>query len=198
MNDKIIKIGVTGGIGSGKTFVSRYLEKMGIPVFYTDTVARELMNKSPEIRNAMIALLGCQAYDNEGKLNKQLVASYLFSDPAHAKAVNHIVHPVVRQAFEDWVRRSSVRCVAMECAILYESGFDCLVDYAITVTAPLSVRLERIIDRDSCSLEQAQARINAQISEEERCAKADFVLNNDGCQSVQSQLHDFLNRIGVE
>ena len=71
MNDKIIKIGITGGIGSGKTFVSRYLEKMGIPVFYTDTVARELMNKSPEIRNAMIALLGCQAYDNEGKLNNQ-------------------------------------------------------------------------------------------------------------------------------
>lgn len=198
MTDRIIRIGITGGIGSGKTFVSHFVEKKGIPVFYTDIVARDLMVTSPEIRSALVDLLGAQVYDREWNLNKKMVADFLFADPGHARKINSIVHPVVRAAFIDWAERSHKNFVAMECAILYESGFDRIVDRVMTVTAPLPIRLRRITMRDHCSIEQAQKRIDAQFSDDERCRRADFVLNNDGRAAVDLQLNEFLRKLGFE
>lgn len=198
MNSRQVRIGITGGIGSGKTYVSHFVEKIGIPVFYTDNVARDLMVTSREIKNALVTLLGDRVYDSEGRLNKKLVADYLFADPGHALKINSIVHPVVRTAFLEWADQSDKPFVAMECAILYESGFDRIVDQVLAVTAPLSVRLKRIVARDACSVEQAQKRIDAQFSDDERCRRADFVLNNDGVAAVDLQLQEFLRKLGFE
>lgn len=198
MNDRKVRIGITGGIGSGKTFVSHFVEKRGIPVFYTDTVARDLMVTSPDIRTALVDLLGTQVYDSGWNLNRKMVADYLFAGPGHAHKINSIVHPVVRAAFLDWAEHSDKEFVAMECAILYESGFDRVVDQVMAVTAPLPVRLQRIVVRDHCTVEQAQKRIDAQFSDEERCRRADFVLNNDGRAAVDLQLNEFLRKLGFE
>lgn len=194
MNKQII-IGLTGGIGSGKSYVAHLMEQMGCPVYYTDDEAKRLMRESDEIKTQLIALLGEDVYSSDGQPNKAKLAAYLFSDKRHADKINAIVHPVVRKDFLKWAGRQISPVIVMECAILFESGFNNLVTVVIAVSAPENVRLSRILSRDHCSVQQASARMKSQYSEAERCRRADFVLLNDGVQDVRKETDKILKQI---
>ena len=180
----MIKIAVTGGIGSGKSYISHLLENMHIPVYNADNEAKRLTVSDAGIRGELIALLGEEVY-KDGLLNKPLLASYLFSDPAHVLQINSIIHPRVRKDFTVWVeRQEKCEIVGMESAILYESRFDELVDEVWTVTAPEELRISRVRQRSGLTEEEVKKRMAAQLSEEEKQRRAVHIIWNDGNVSV--------------
>lgn len=175
-----IKIGITGGIGSGKSVVSRLLEVMGIPVYIADIESKRLTNTDPFIRQELCALLGEKVFEG-GELNKAFLASYLFGHPDHARRINEIIHPQVKDDFRRWVEGQSFSSiVGMESAILIESGFAAEVDVVVMVYAPLELRVRRAIKRDCSSRELIMKRIQSQMSDEEKRKQAEFVIVNDG------------------
>lgn len=192
MSEALLKIGITGGIGSGKSYVSRLLKERGIPVYDTDSEAKRLMSESADIRRGLIDLLGADVYCPDGSLDKSVVASFLFASRQNADRINAIVHPVVKSDFLSWVSRHQ-GIVAMECAILFESGFSDVVDFVVAVTAPLDLRVSRTMLRDNTSKASVLSRINAQMDDEERVNKSDFVIENDGFQSIPEQLDELLS-----
>ena len=187
----MIKLGITGGIGSGKSYIAHLLEKKGIPVYDTDQEAKRLTVTHPRIREELSTLLGKEVYQVDGTLNKPLVASYLFSSPEHAGQINGIIHPRVYEDFQLWANRQAevgAAVVMMESAILFESGFYKAVDYVVMVYAPLELRIKRAMRRDSASEEQIRVRIAAQMDEEEKKRRADYVIFNDEEMPFESQL----------
>ncbi len=194
----MIKIGITGGIGSGKSVVCRLLEVKGIPVYNSDMVAKQLMVTDPDIRAGLISVLGQGVYQ-EGQLNKPLLASFLFSDPKHAAVINGIVHPVVRSDFRRWAekhRYSSL--VAMESAILIESGFTAEVDYVVEVYASLPVRLQRTMERDGSTEQQVMQRMQSQMDDEQKKNAADFVIINEEESAIIPQVEAMLRQFSVQ
>ena len=152
----MIKIGITGGIGSGKSYVSHLLEKAGIPVYDTNgnTEAKKLTLLYPRIREGLLALRGEEVYKADGSLNKPVLASYLFASAENAGRVNRIIHPCVHEDFQQWADRqaaSGTEVVAMESAILFELGFPAIVDYVVMVYAPLELRITRAMQRDAAT-----------------------------------------------
>lgn len=194
----MIKIAVTGGIGSGKSYISHLLEDMHIPVYNADNEAKRLTVSDAGIRGELIALLGEEVY-KDGLLNKPLLASYLFSDPAHVLQINSIIHPRVRKDFTVWVeRQEKCEIVGMESAILYEAGFQDTVDAVIMVYAPVELRIQRAMYRDGASEEQVRARIAAQMDDEEKRRRADFTVVNDGVQLLIPQLNRIVEQLKTE
>lgn len=194
----MIKIAVTGGIGSGKSYISHLLENMHIPVYNADNEAKRLTVSDAGIRGELIALLGEEVY-KDGLLNKSLLASYLFSDPAHVLQINSIIHPRVRKDFTVWVeRQEKCEIVGMESAILYEAGFQDTVDAVIMVYAPVELRIQRAMYRDGASEEQVRARIAAQMDDEEKRRRADFTVVNDGVQLLIPQLNRIVEQLKTE
>ena len=170
-------IGITGGIGCGKSYVSDILRNdFGIPVYDCDKEAKRLTATSSNIRQQLIQLIGSNVFNGQ-ELNKQVLADYLFKGPEQASKVNAIIHPAVQEDFKLWASRQQKPLVALESAILYESGFDGLVDKVIFVDAPEDVRLKRAMLRDSASEEQIRARMKMQRPELHR-SQADFVVDN--------------------
>lgn len=175
-----IKIGITGGIGSGKSVVSRLLEVMGVPVYISDVESKRLTVSDTQIRRELIGLLGEEVYAG-GELNKPLLASYIFGNPEHIRTVNGIIHPRVRDDFHRWVEQHTVcPIVGMESAILIEAGFAGEVDVVVMVYAPEEVRIARAMQRDAVPRELVERRVRSQMSDEEKRGKADFVIVNDG------------------
>ena len=174
-----IKIGITGGIGSGKSVVSRLFGIMGIPVYISDIEAKRITQTDPVICQELCALVGQDVFQN-GVLNRSLLASYMFGHPDRVQKVNEIIHP---QVIDDFRRRAArfggEQLVGMESAILVEAGFRSEVDFLVMVYAPLEVRVERAIKRDCSSREQVMKRIEAQMSDEVKRSHADFVIVND-------------------
>ena len=194
----MIKIAVTGGIGSGKSYLSQLLENMHIPVYNADNEAKRLTVSDAGIRGELIALLGEEVY-KDGLLNKSLLASYLFSDPAHVLQINSIIHPRVRKDFTVWVeRQEKCEIVGMESAILYEAGFQDTVDAVVMVYAPVELRIQRAMYRDGASEEQVRARIAAQMDDEEKRRRADFTVVNDGVQLLIPQLNRIVEQLKTE
>lgn len=194
----MIKLGITGGIGSGKSYVSRLLESWGIPVYDTDREAKRLTLTHPEICRELIALLGEEVYCGQ-QLNKTLLAGYLFASRAHAERVNHIIHPRVYEDFLLWadgLKQQGRELVGMESAILFESGFDRAVDRVLMVYAPLEIRISRAMERDGVTEERIRERIAAQMDEELKCKRADFILTNDGINPVEPQLRQIIQELG--
>lgn len=190
----MIRLGITGGIGSGKSYVARLLAQRGLPVYDTDTEAKRLMLSDADIRAGLIGLLGERVYVDE-KLNKPLLADYLFASDEHASRINSIVHPSVKRDFLRWAAsRAEHEVVALESAILYESGFDDVVDYVVAVYAPLEVRIRRAMERDCATEEQVKSRISSQMNEELKRDRADFVIVNDG-RALSPQLDALLNAL---
>lgn len=190
-----IKLGITGGIGSGKSMVSHLLEVIGVPVYIADTESKRLTTTDPQIRRELIDLLGEKVYQN-GELNKPFLANYLFSDPEHARKVNSIIHPKVKEDFRQWAeahRQSPI--IAMEAAILIEAGFADQIDYIVMVYAPEELRIERAIKRDDSNREAIIRRIQSQMSDEEKKAKAHYTIVNDNTQSIISQIEHLLNTL---
>lgn len=189
-----IKIGITGGIGSGKSIVSRLLTLTGIPVYQTDTEAKRLMLSDTGIREGLTALAGNEVYNEKG-LNKAFLASYIFGHPEHLKQVNAIVHPRVRDDFRLWAGKARQEIVAMESAILLEAGFTNEVDKIVMVYAPSEVRIARAIRRDSATRKEVERRIQSQMDDEKKRGAADFVIVNDGETSLIPQVLSLISSL---
>lgn len=188
----MVKIGITGGIGSGKSYVSRLLtEHYGIPVYNTDSEAKRLMLSDEGIRRRLTALLGKEVYKSDGTLNKPLLANYLFADSCHAGQINAIVHPQVKADFLKWAdRQTGCEVVALESAILFESGFDNIVDKVVMVYAPVELRIRRVMLRDGTTEEKIRQRIVAQMDDKAKQDRSDFIIFNDGSRPLNLQLDD--------
>lgn len=195
---KVIKIGVTGGIGSGKSYVCRLLAERGIPIYNCDNEAKRLMAENESIRKSLSEVIGDKAYiESEGTyiLNKPIIASFLFADEQNASKVNAIVHPVVKQDFCNWAMHQTSDMVVQECAILFESGFNDTVDVAIEVYAAKKLRLQRAMARDNASAQQIEARMTHQMPEEEKRRLADFTIVNDTQSDLNTQIDNILDEI---
>lgn len=196
----MIVLGITGGIGCGKSYVSRILEQLHVAVYDTDREAKRLTLSCPVIRKALIELLGKDVYAG-GALNKRLVADYLFANADHAAQINHIIHPPLFDDFKAWVvqqEKAGAEVVAMESAILFESGFDRAADYIVVVEAPIEIRIERVMARDGIPREKVIARIKSQIDENEKILRSDFVICNDGTTPVKAQIEDILDILSLK
>lgn len=195
-----MKIGITGGIGSGKSYVCRLLVERGIVVYDCDSAAKRLMRQSETLRRQLTDLIGPDAYEpnranetNETNephgpysLNKAVVSRFLLASPENARAIDDIVHPAVFRDFEE------SGCQWVESAILYESGLDRLVDRVVVVTAPLEVRLQRIMERDHLSREKSMEWVARQLPQEEVRRRADFEIVNDGEADLRQQIENIL------
>ena len=187
------RIGSTGGIGSGKTYVCHLLQQRGIPVYHCDDEAKRLMQHSPSIRRQLTQLIGPHVYQ-DNQLNRPAIAAYLFAHADNAARVNAIVHPVVRQDFLRWTHEQQADIVAQESAILFEAGFQDTVDVTVEVYAPPTLRIERAIQRDHATPEQIQARMAQQMDEEEKRRRADHAILNDGTP-LDSQIDQLLEKL---
>lgn len=187
----MIKIGITGGIGSGKSVVSSLLVQAGIPVYVADDEGRTLSDTSPVIRKKMITLFGDSVYEGD-KLDRKRLASLIFSDEELLKQVNHIIHPVIRKDFLKWTAGQKVKRCAMESAILYESGLDKDMDVVLMVYAPVELRLNRAMLRDGATEADIMKRMNRQMPDEFKRNQADFVIINDDVQALIPQVEKFL------
>ncbi|MDO4159933.1 MAG: dephospho-CoA kinase [Prevotellaceae bacterium] len=184
----MVKIAITGGIGSGKSYVCRLLEERGISVYDCDSAAKRLMVTSEKIIKDLTTLVGKDVYI-DGRLNKPVMAKYLLASEENMKRINSIVHPIVA---DDFISSGSKW---MECALLFSSGFNRLVDKVICVSAPLEVRLERIVNRDGISREKAEEWINNQMSQDEVIARSDYNIVNDGICDLNIQIENILNEL---
>lgn len=189
----MIRLGITGGIGSGKSVLSHILGCMDIPVYDCDSRARLLMNNNEDIRRKLTALVGDDAYI-DGKLNVKKMSSFLFSKPENKKQIDAIVHPVVKDDFLQWAESQTTDITAVESAILFESGMDKIVDKTIMVYAAEKTRIERIVRRNNCTAAEALERIRSQMDDNVKMQLADFTVKNDG-ESVLLQIEKILNTI---
>ena len=191
-------IGVTGGIGSGKSVVSHLLRLMDVPVYDCDREAKRLMCESVAIREALTEAIGAEVYDAAGQLNRSYLASYMFGDAERVAQVNRIVHPVVRADFKAWAQQSRKSVVAVESAILFEAGMAADVDAVWAVHAAEDVRLQRAVKRDASHAEAVRSRMRSQLSEQEYVERADKVVCNDGSCSLIQQVEQLLSEISAK
>jgi dephospho-CoA kinase len=183
-----MKIGITGGIGSGKSYVCKRLTAQGIKVYDCDSAAKRLIRTSDSIRRQLTNLIGEDAYIGES-LNKAAVARFLLASESNAQAIDHIVHPAVFQDFEE----SGMQW--MESAIMYESGIYRLVDRVIVVTAPYEVRVQRVMLRDGITREKVEQWMQRQWSQEMVRQRADYEIINDGIADIDTQIERILNSL---
>lgn len=184
----MVKVAVTGGIGSGKSYVCRLIERRGIHVYDCDSAAKRIMASSDEIKAALCRVVGDDVL-SEGRIDKAVLAPYLLKSEKNAQQINRIVHPAVA---EDFI---SSGYSWMECAILFSSGFDKLVDKVVCVTAPLEVRVDRIVRRDNISRDNALEWIGRQMPQEEVKTLSDYEIVNDGVLDVDIQIDKILASI---
>jgi dephospho-CoA kinase len=170
-------VGLTGGIGSGKSTVAKMFAELGIPVYDSDMEAKELMVTSNEVKTAITRLLGEEAYDNHG-LNRSYIANKVFKDPALLEKLNAIVHPAVRKHFLDWVEKQESPYVIQETALIFENDAQDKYDYTILVTAPVETRIQRVIDRDNVEGQAVVDRMKNQLDDEQKVDLANFSLKN--------------------
>ncbi|MBQ8277584.1 MAG: dephospho-CoA kinase [Bacteroidaceae bacterium] len=190
------RIAVTGGIGSGKSHVCRLIEAAGFPVFYCDDEAKRIMRTDAAVRNALTALIGPECYDACGLPVKSELARYICSGPDNAGRVDAIVHPAVGRAFERWADRQPSGAVFMECALLFEAGFDRYADLSILVSAPIETRERRIMERDGITREKALGWMALQMPEEEKARRAGRILYNGDGDNIARQTELLLADIG--
>lgn len=191
----MIKIGITGGIGSGKSTVSEIFSLFGIPVYIADAESKKLVNTSPTVRKKLTEVFGKDLYRN-GMLDKALFASLIFNDKKKLEIANRIIHPEVEKDFLAWIdKHKDYPIIAKEAAILFESGFNKFVDAVITVYTPLEQRIQRTVERDAVSREKVLERINSQMPDEEKVKLSDFTIVNDETQSLISQVLNILHKL---
>lgn len=188
----MLKIGITGGIGSGKTTVCKVFETLGIPVFYADTVAKSIMVVDPLLLSGVKQAFGPLSYFEDGTLNNKHIAGIVFSNPKELAKLNELVHPAVFRAFDHWLEHvePSAPYILKEAALLFESESYKMCDQSILVIAPHQLKLERVIARDAVTADQVIARMDKQFSDEQKMELADFILYNNESQSVIAQVMD--------
>jgi len=185
----MLKIGVTGGIGSGKTTVCKVFEVLNVQVYYSDLRAKEIMVTNPNLKEKLVVTFGNNTFDSNGYLNSEYLASIVFPDLLKLKTLNTIVHPFVLDDFSSWCTgHSKEKYVILESAIIFESGIETLLDHVVIVDAPLEIRLKRIVDRDKFNREEVVQRINAQMPIQEKKNKSKLIILNDGKKSLIDQV----------
>jgi dephospho-CoA kinase len=191
-----LRIGLTGGIGSGKSTVAKIFETLGIPVFYADAAARQVMNEDEELKQKMKETFGDAAYEN-GMLNRKYIADIVFNDPFRLEQLNALVHPAAIAMAEKWMRQQTAPYAIKEAALFFEAGSTEGLDYIIGVYTPQHLRVHRVMERDNVTREEVLARMSKQINEEMKMRLCDFVIVNDEQNMVIPQvlqLHEkFLN-----
>jgi dephospho-CoA kinase len=172
-------IGLTGGIGAGKTTVAKVFKALGIPVFNADEVAKELMHTNPVIKNQLLTTFGERVYLSSGALDKDYLAGIVFKDAYQLELLNAIVHPVTIQAAKDWAATQSAPYVIKEAALLFEAGATDVLTAIIGVAAPLNLRIQRVMQRDACSKIEVEQRMRHQISDTIKLKLCDWVIDNN-------------------
>jgi dephospho-CoA kinase len=188
------KVGITGGIGSGKTLVSKVIESMGYPVFNSDYAAKKCLNTDPEVRAALVSICGEEIYSG-ATLNRALFAKKIFSNDQVLKSVNAIIHPRVRTAFNQFCTSSTSDLIFNEAAILIETGAYKNLDCIILVTAPEQLRLKRVMKRDGVTEEEVKLRMEKQWYDTRKQTFSDFRIINDNSQPVLSQVEQCISQL---
>jgi len=185
----MMKIGITGGIGSGKTTVCRIFEVLNIDIYYSDIRAKELMISHPQLMEKLRSSFGDEIFNPTGKLNTTLLASIVFSDPAMLKILNGIVHPFVLEDFSTWCNtHHKENYILLESAIIYESNIAHLLDHVIIVDAPDEIRIQRIVERDKTKPEDVMQRMRNQLSAADKIKRSKYIIINDGKRSLIDQV----------
>ncbi|XMO86673.1 dephospho-CoA kinase [Algibacter sp. AS12] len=183
----MIVVGLTGGIGSGKTTVAKEFAKLGVPIYIADNEAKALMRRSKVIKRKLIALFGEEVYV-DGQLNKPFIANIIFNDKSYLQKMSAIVHPRVGKHFHKWALKQKAPYVIKEVAILFENGGDKACDYVITVTAPIKIRVERLLKRDDTSKKKIEAIMKNQWTDEEKIKHSHFVIENTNLEETLNQV----------
>ena len=184
----MIKVGITGGIGSGKTTVCKLFEKMDIPVYYADSEAKRLMTFDKALKNSIKELLGPKAYHRNGRLNRKYVASIIFNDKEKLAKLNSLVHPAVAIDGKKWFSKQKTKYAIKEAALLVENESYKQLDYLIVVIAPVEMRIKRVVKRDKTDYNQVKQRIANQLPEVQKKKVADFIIDNSGDVSLIGQV----------
>jgi dephospho-CoA kinase len=184
----MIKVGITGGIGSGKSTVCKVFRTMGIPVFEADVIAKQLMNNDPTLRQQLIHLFGSSVYQSDQTIDRKYLAGIIFSNSSLLSKLNEAVHPAVRKSFDEWLLNQNSPYVIHEAAILFESGFYKMMDKTITVVTNETERIDRVVKRDHITIEMVQQRMKNQWKDEQRIKLADFVIGNNDNELIIPQI----------
>ncbi|HHU97330.1 MAG: dephospho-CoA kinase [Bacteroidota bacterium] len=191
----MVRIGVTGGIGSGKSVVCSLLHLHGIPVFNADIEAKRLNDTSAGVRKALTRHFGKDLYEGD-RLNRQQFAKLIFNDKQNLAIANGIIHPALAKRFNDWCSaQSRFTHVAIDAPVLFEAGFDAHVDTVVVVYSPKELRVKRVMERDQVDREKVEARMQSQLPEEEKLKRANHVICNDGRHSLIVQVTDLLAKL---
>lgn len=188
-------IGLTGGIGSGKSTVASFFAQLGVPVYIADTEAKALMNRSKVIRRKLIALFGPEAYNDQ--LNTEHIAKIVFNDAAKLEALNNIVHPKVASHFKRWAQKQKTPFVIKEAAILFENGGYKQCDKTILVTAPSKIRVQRVMDRDGSDQQQVLQRMQHQWPDSKKIPLADFVIENIDLEETKKAVSALFSQLSA-
>lgn len=183
-----MKIGITGGMGCGKTYICSILRKQGFPVYNCDDRAKRLMKEDEDIKSALIELVGPELYTEDGEINKPVMAAFIYACKENREKVNALVHPRVRSDFNMWCNFQDSEVMFMESALLYESGFETEVDKVIYIYAADEVRIHRIIKRDKINRTEAYIRMKSQLPEAVKMKRADYCIINNGTNNILKQL----------
>ena len=183
----MLKIGLTGGIGSGKTTVTQIFKILGVPVFDADTAAKEAMENNPALKEKLVATFGAAVFV-EHKLNRKYLADIVFNDAYQLDALNALVHPITIAAAADWFATQNSPYVIKEAALMFEAGAGVGLDYVIGVFAPTALRIKRVMDRDHLSREEVLSRMNRQIDDQIKMKLCDFIIQNDNQALLTKQV----------
>jgi len=190
----VLRIGLTGGIGSGKSTVAQIFEVLGIPVYYADIAAKRLMNEDGELRSSIIKKFGKEAYSNN-ILDRKYISSIVFSDPARLELLNSIVHPATKKDGEAWMHQQTSPFAIHEAALIFEAKVSDRLDHVIGVSSPIELRIKRAMERDKVSRKEVLKRMAQQLDEELKMSKCDFVLINDEQQLLIPQVLDLHEKL---
>jgi dephospho-CoA kinase len=188
-------VGITGGIGSGKTFVCQVLETMGYPVFYSDKEAKKIIVSNKIVKKSIIDLFGKEAYTDSGKINTSFLSKQIFNDKTLLNKMNGIVHPAVRLAFKEWATGQKSKIVFNEAAIIFETGIYKNYKHVVLVTAPKDLKIKRITKRDQSTIEQIENRMKNQWTDQKKAEFTNLTINNDEQSMLIPQIVDVLNKL---
>lgn len=190
----MLKVGITGGIGSGKSYVCSIVEHLGFPVFYSDKVAKMLIDSEESIKTELIRLFGEEIY-LENKIDKVKMSKLIFSDKSLLAKINLIVHPKVREYFNEWAKSQKSPIVFNEAAILFETEAFKSFDFTVLVIAPMQLKIDRVMKRDACKKEDVLLKMKNQWSDEKKSPLASFVINNNDENGLISQVENIINEL---
>jgi len=192
----MIKVGITGGIGSGKTIICKIFDNLGVPIYNADYEAKIIMNTDNIIKAELSKAFGKNIYDSSGKINKHKLTSIIFNDSNKVKLINSIVHPLVIKNYNNWLLYNKYqKYTVLESAILFESGYNNLMDFIITVYAPENLKIDRTMFRDNCDKSVVIKKMENQLNDDFKAQKSNFIIYNDNKQLVIPQILEIHNKI---